>query len=72
MTAGLPLMKNVLAPLAKNVLLPYRLSEGMSAADTAIQKEIYGLDRSSDLDLRTTALIVLNEELEDIMKIIKS
>ena len=72
MTAGLPLVKNVLAPLAKNVLLPYRLSEGMLAAGTANQKEIYGSDRSSDLDLRTTALIVLNEELEDIMKIIKS
>ena len=68
MTADLPLVKNVLAPLAKNVLLPYRLSEGMLEADTTNQKEIYGSDRSSDLDLRTTALIVLNEELEDIMK----
>ena len=72
MTADLPLVKNVLAPLAKNVLLPYRLSEGMLEADTANQKKIYGSDRSSDLDLRTTALIVLNEELEDIIKIIKS
>ena len=72
MTADLPLVKNVFAPLAKNVLLPYRLSEGMLEADTTNQKEIYGSDRSSDLDLRTTALIVLNEELEDIMKIIKS
>ena len=68
MTADLPLVKNVLAPLAKNVLLPYRLSEGMLEADTTNQKEIYGSDRSSDLDLRTTTLIVLNEELEDIMK----
>ena len=72
MTADLPLVKNVLAPLAKNVLLPYILSEGLLAADTANQKEIYGSDRSSDLDLRTTALIVLIEELEDTMKIIKS
>ena len=48
------------------------LSEGLLAADTANQKEIYGSDRSSDLDLRTTALIVLIEELEDTMKIIKS
>ena len=72
MTVDLPLVKNVLAPLAENVLLPYRLSEGLLAADTANQKEIYGSDRSSDLDLRTTALIVLIEELEDTMKIIKS
>ena len=40
MTAGLPLMKNVLIPLAKRVLLPLGLSAGMSAADPAIQKKI--------------------------------
>ena len=38
MTAGLPLMKSVLTPSAKNVLLPLRLSAGMSEADTGIQK----------------------------------
>ena len=37
MTAGLPLMKNVLTPLAKYVLLPFGLSARMSAADAAIQ-----------------------------------
>ena len=42
MTAGLPLMKSVLTPLAKSVLLPLGLSAGMSAADAAIQKKIYG------------------------------
>ena len=36
MTAGLPFMKSVLTPLAKNVLLPL----GLSAADAAIQKKI--------------------------------
>ena len=36
MTAGIPLMKSVLTPLAKNVLLPFALSAGMSAADAAI------------------------------------
>ena len=39
MTADLPLMKNVLTPLANNVLLPFGLSAGMSAADAAIQKK---------------------------------
>ena len=39
MTAGLPLMKNVLTPLAKNFLLPFELSTGLSAADAAIQKK---------------------------------
>ena len=42
MTAGLPLMKRVLTPLTKNVLLPFGLSAAMSAAVAAIQKKIYG------------------------------
>ena len=46
------------------VLLPLGLSAGLSAADTAIQKKIYGSG--------TTALIILDEEMEDIMKIVKS
>ena len=62
MTAGLPLMNNVLTPLAKSVLLPLGLSSGMSAADAANQKKIYGSE--------TTALINSNEEMEDIMKIV--
>ena len=64
MTAGLPLMKSVLTPLAKSVLLPLGWSAGMSAADAAIQKKIYGSG--------STALIISNEEMEDIMKIVKS
>ena len=64
MTAGLPLMKSVLTLLAKSVLLPLGFSAGMSAADAAIQKKLYGSD--------TTALIISNEEMEDIMKIDKS
>ena len=36
MTAGWSLMENVLTPIAKNVLLPFILSAGMSAADAAI------------------------------------
>ena len=38
--AGLALMKSVLTPLAKLVLLPLELSTGMSAAEAAIQKQI--------------------------------
>ena len=38
MTAGLPLRKSVLTPLAKCALLPRGLFTGMSAADAAIQK----------------------------------
>ena len=62
---NLPLMKRVLTPLTKSVLIPIRSSAGMSAAaDAAIQKKIY--------ESGTTALIILNEEMEDIVKIVKS
>ena len=45
----------------------------MSAADAAIQKKkSYGSGRPSDLVSRTTALIISNEEMKDIMKIVKS
>ena len=64
MTAGLPLMKRVLTRLAKSALLPLGLSAGMSAADGTIQKKIYGSG--------TTTLIISNEEMEDIIKIVKS
>ena len=64
MTAGLPLMKRVLTPLAKNVLLRFGLSAAMSATDAVIQKTIHGSG--------TTALTISNEEMEDIMKIVKS
>ena len=63
LTAGLPLMKSALMTLAKNVLLPLGLSVGMSAADAAIQKKMYGSG--------TAALIISNEQMEDIMKIVK-
>ena len=62
MTAVLPLMKSVLGTLFKSVLLPFGLS-GM-AADAAIQKKLFWLG--------TTALIISNEAMEDIIKIVKS
>ena len=41
MAAGLPLMKSVLTPLSKTVLIPLGLLAEMSA-DAAIQMKIYG------------------------------
>ena len=35
---GLPLIKNVIKPLAKSVLIPLRLTAAASAADAGIQK----------------------------------
>ena len=59
---GLPW--NVLKPLAKRVLIPLGLTAAASATDAAIQKKIHGSG--------TTKLIILNEEMGDIMNIIKS
>ena len=64
MTAGFWLIKSELTPLAKSILLPLGLLAGMSAAWAAMRKEIYGSD--------TTALIISNEKIEDIMKVVKS
>ena len=69
MKAGLPLMKNILAPLAKNVLLPIELSAGMSAADAAIQNNN---NNNNNHRSGIKALIISNEEMEDIIKIVKS
>ena len=63
MTVGSPLMKSVLTPLVKNVLIPLGLPAGISA-DATVQKNIYGSD--------TRALIISNEEMEDIIKKVKS
>ena len=64
MTARLPLRKSALTPLAKSVFLPLVSSAGMLAVDAAIQRNIY---RSG-----TKALIISNEEMRDLMKIVKS
>ena len=64
MAAGLPLMKNVLTPLVKSVLIPLGLTTAESAIDAAFQKKVFGSG--------TTALIISNEEMKVIMKIDKS
>ena len=58
-----PLMK-VAMPLARNVLAPLGLSAAMSAIDGSIKKKI--------LDSRATTLIISNDEMDDILKIVKS
>ena len=61
---GLPLIGNVLKPLAKRVLMPLRLTATASATDAAIHKKMF---RSG-----FTTLIISNKELNDIIKIVKS
>ena len=63
---------NLPKPLAKNVLIPLGLRAAASVTDAAIHKKMFGSGtRSSDLTKRTT-LIISNEEMNNIMKIVKS
>ena len=69
---GLLLLKNLLKPLAKSVLITLGLTAVASATDAAIHKKIFESGaRHSDLAKRTT-LIILKEEMNGIMKIVKS
>ena len=61
---GLPLIGNVLKPLAKSVLIPLGLTAAASATDAAIHKKMFGSGN--------TTLIISNEEMNDIMKIVKT
>ena len=69
---GLPLMKNKIKPSAKSVLIPLGLTPAASAADTGINEKILGSGRPSDSGLHNTTLIISNEEVEDIIKRVKS
>ena len=63
---GLPLIKNVIKPLAKSVLIPLGITAPASAANAGMHRKIL---RSG---INTTALIISNNEMEDIIKIVKS
>ena len=52
---GLPLIKNVIKPLAKIVLIPLGLTAAASAADAGIHKKILGSGHNN------TALIISND-----------
>ena len=58
-----PLMK-VAMPLAQNVLAPLGISATMSAIDGSIKKKMFGSG--------TTTLIISNDEIDVILKIVKS
>ena len=66
---GLPLIKDVITPLAKSVLIPLGLTAAASAADARIHKKILGYGRHS---CSATTLIISNQDMEDLIKIVKS
>ena len=54
----------VTIPLAKNVLAPLGITAAASAIDAGIQNKIH--------DSGTTTLLISNEEMNDIMKIVQA
>ena len=65
---GLPLIKIVIKLLARSVLVPLGLTAAASAADAGIHKKILGSGRNKN----NTTLIISNDEMDDILKIVKS
>ena len=61
---GLPLIKNVIRPLAKSVLIPLGLTAAASSPDAEIHKKMLGYGN--------TTLIISNEEMNDIIKIVQA
>ena len=59
-----PLIGNVLKPFAKRVLIPLGLTAAATATDAAIYEKMFGSGN--------TKLIISNEEMIDIMEIVKS
>ena len=62
---GLPLMKSVIKPLSKSLLVPLGLTAAASAGDAGVHKKILGSGHN-------TTLIISNGEMEDILKIVRS
>ena len=61
---GLPLMKNLITPFTKSLLIPLGLTAAASTADAGIHKKILGSG--------TTAPIRSKDEMEHIIKMVKS
>ena len=62
---GLPLISNVIKPLAESILIPLGLTAAASAANAGIHKKILGSEN-------TTMLIISNDGINNIIKIVKS
>ena len=64
---GLSLIKNVIKLVVKSVLIPLGLTAAASATDAEIHKKILESGHNN-----TTTLIISNNEMEDIIKIVNS
>ena len=71
---GLPLIKDITEPLAKSFLIHLGLTAAASAADEQIHKKLLGSGRrhSSSSAPHKTTLIISNDEMKDLIEIVKS
>ena len=67
-----PLIKSVLTPLAITNLLPLGVTAAASATYGAVQNKIYEPDICLLSLAKQLSLMISNEEMKDIMKIVKS
>ena len=58
----------MIEPLAKSVLIPLGLTPAASTADEGMHKKILGSGNNNNV----TTLIISNDEMEDIIKIVES
>ena len=65
-------MKNIIKALAKSTLIPLGSTAAASAADAGIHKKILRSGHPSDSASHYTKLIISNDEMEGIAKIVQS
>ena len=68
---GLPLIKNVIKPLAKSALLPLGLTAAASAVDAG-DSSSSALPHYPSSSASHNNIIISNDEMKDIIKIVKS
>ena len=68
---GLPFMKNAIKPLTPSVLIPLGLTAAVSAADAGIYKKDLGSGNHPSHN-NNAILIISNDEMKDIIKIVKA
>ena len=66
------MIKNVITPLAKSVLIPLELTATASASDAGIHKKILGSGHHSCSASHNTTLIISYKDTDDLIKTVKS
>ena len=65
------MIKDVITPLAKRVLIHLGLTAAASAAGAGIHKKILGFGRHSSSASHNSTLIISKKDMDDLIKIVK-